>query len=308
MKSSRHRIYAVTLNWNSYDNVAQCIQNLKTSDQKIEKIVIVDNGSDDGSCKKLASEYKRDDHVRLIENSRNEGFGNAVNKGMELAISEGATHVFLLNNDAIIDKSCLTVLLTSMDGHENVGAASPTVFYKEEPKRIWHGAGYFNYVRANIVVPEKNKMITEPLGQPREVTFLSGCALLLRARMLANIGLFDRDYFFYGEDVEFSLRAIRKGYNLLYVPRAFAWHQIGNIATSRSSPYVLYHRARSSTIFIRKSFPWPYVAYAVFLHVFVYTPYRLWQCRQSARPLNSFRGWIRGSIHGLIFPSRNWVG
>jgi GT2 family glycosyltransferase len=308
MDTEKNKIFAVTLNWNSYGDVVQCVENLKANEQKIDRVIIVDNGSTDGSGKRLVQEYSDDKIVGIVENATNEGFAGAVNKGMRIAIAEGATHVFLLNNDAVIDKRCLTLLLAALDGDKKAGAVGPTVFYKAQPKRIWYGAGYFSYLRANVVVPGKNTVISDVPGPAREVTFVSGCALLLKTSMLNDIGLFDTDFFFYGEDVEFSLRAVRRGYKLLYEPSAHAWHQIDDIATSRSSPYVMYHRARSSVKFLLKSFAWPYAVYAILLHFFLYTPFRLWQSRHNQRPMHSFKGWVRGTIHGLFYPSRNWIG
>ena len=308
MKPDRISVFAITLNWNSYDSVVQCVGSLKKSAFPVRGIIIVDNGSKDGSGEQLSRKYKRDRSVVVVRNDSNEGFSRAVNKGMDLAIRDNATHIFLLNNDAIVDAKCLGFLIHTMRSDTVVGASSPTVFYQRYPTRIWHGSGYFSYVRANVVVPNKDKILTGKPGEPMDVTFLSGCVLLLKTAMLKDIGLLDEDFFFYGEDVEFSLRAIRKGYKLLYVPRAFAWHEIDDISTSRSSPYVMYHRARSSTILFRKSFPRIYAIYAAMLHLFVYTPYRIWQCRNAQKPYESFSAWIRGTIDGLLFRSRNWVG
>jgi len=308
MESGKHRIFAVTLNWNSFGVVCECIQSLQRSEQTVEKIVVVDNASADGSGKRLAQEYANDHRIAVVRNNSNEGFARAVNRGIALAMSEGATHVFLLNNDAEIDKNCLTELIKGLSTDINAGAASPTVFYKNRPTLIWQAAGYFRYLRANVVVPEKNRKLEGARGGPREVTFLSGCALLMTEKMVTDIGLFDTDFFFYGEDVEFSLRAIRKGYKLLYVPSASAWHQIDDVESSRSSPYVMYHRARSAVLLYRKCFKWLFSCYAILIHLVLYTPYRLWQCRLSEGPFRSFGGWIRGTIDALFSPPRNWVG
>lgn len=308
MNNQSLRIYAITLNWNSYKDVCICVENLKESELAFEKIIIIDNASIDGSYQKLVEHYKLDKQVNVIHNKVNEGFARAVNIGIKLALSEKATHVFLVNNDAIVDAKCLDFLLENLQKNSEAVAAAPTVFYHKQTNRIWHGAGYFNYLRTNVVVPQKDQIFDKVNTQVQEATFLSGCALLIKNEMLEVTGLFDQDYFFYGEDVDFSLRVINHGYKLLYVPYAFAWHKIDNITKSRSSAYVMYHRARSSMIFFRKNFSYLYFLYAVVLHLLLYTPFRLWQSILSQTPLKSFYGWIRGTRHGLFIPSRNWVG
>jgi GT2 family glycosyltransferase len=308
MNNRSLKIYAITLNWNSYKDVCECIENLKKSELTLEKIIIIDNASIDGSSQQLMERYKQDKQVNVIHNEVNEGFACAVNIGIKLALSEKATHVFLINNDAIVDTKCLGFLLENLQANSEAGAAAPTVFYHEQTNKIWHGAGYFNYLKTNVVVPQKDRIFDKVNTQVQEVTFLSGCALLIRNEILEVTGLFDPDFFFYGEDVDFSLRVIRQGYKLLYVPNAFAWHKIDNITKSRSSAYVMYHRARSSMIFFRKNFSWLYLLYAVVLHLILYTPFRLWQSILSQTPLKSFCGWIKGTVDGLFIPSRNWVG
>lgn len=300
--------YAITLNWNSCDNVIECVASLKSSDFPVERIVIVDNGSADKSGERLRARYEEDKQVHVISNKVNEGFAGAVNIGMRYALSKNATHIFLINNDAVVDAKCLDLLGETLRTHPGAGAAAPTVFYKSDSNRVWFNAGYFSYFRANIVAPEQNRLYQEIDHAVREVEFLSGCALLLTAEMLQIIGMFDTDYFFYGEDVDFSLRAIRRGYKLFYVPEAKVWHRIDHMAMSRSSAYVLYHRARSLLILFRKQFSPPYLLYAVALHILLYTPYRFLQSIRGQTPLKSFAGWIRGTMDGLFHPSRNWVG
>jgi len=294
-------LYAIVLNYNNYTDTHQCIESLLRSLYPIRKIILVDNGSRDGSIEQLQTTYSQNDKVHIITNKGNIGFAGGVNVGIQYALDFGADLIFLFNNDAVINQSCIEKLCSVMKEADHVGIAGPRVFYYKYPERIWQGGGYFNHVKSGIVNPEKNKLEIDCFEKPREVTFLTGCAMLITRQVFENIGLFDEDFFFYGEDVDFCLRARRAGFKLIYVPEAKAWHKIENIASDRTSPFVMYHLARSHLLMIRKNFDILYYLYGVIIHLLLHTPYRMWQIIQGSRSWEAVLAWLKGTWDGLAW-------
>jgi GT2 family glycosyltransferase len=102
------------------------------------------------------------------------------------------------------------------------------------------------------------------------------------------------------EDIDFSLRAIQKGFEPLYLPTAEASHKIGDIMNNRTNSFVMYHRGRSRTIFLRKQLSGIYSVYAIIITVLIYTPYRLFQVAHGSREVAAMIAWIRGVKDGLL--------
>ena len=100
--------------------------------------------------------------------------------------------------------------------------------------------------------------------------------------------------------MDFCLRARRAGFRLIYAPAARAWHKIGNVARDRSSPFVLYHRARGQLLCIRRNFPRWYFAYALLVHLFAFTPFRAVQVLRGSRSGTAFLSWCRGTWAGMF--------
>jgi GT2 family glycosyltransferase len=295
-------IYAIVVNWNNYSDTQECLESIRRSSHPIAQIVLVDNASSDGLIEQLQGDYAEDAMVHIIQNKANYGFARGVNVGIRYALARGAGFVFLLNNDAVIDRRCIQVLVSSLETNVTAGIAGPRVFYHAEPDRIWHGSGYFSLIKTGVVNPEKNRLQTSLAGRIQEIqkaSFLTGCAMLIKSQVFEKVGLFDEDFFFYDEDVDFCLRITRAGFELLYVPQAKSWHKIRSVAKDRTSPFVMYHLARSHLLVLRKNFSKAYFAYGLFVHLLLYTPYRMLQIVQGSRSLSAAKAWIKGTWDGI---------
>jgi len=298
MGSRLTKVHAVMLNWNSYDLTAPCIASLKQSRVPLARIVVVDNGSHDGSIDRLQAEFN-DPQVLFIRNEKNEGFSGGMNIGIQWALENGADMVFSINNDTEVDPECLGFLMRALEENIRCGVAGPTIYYHSQPRKIWQAGGSFARLRAGITVPLKGKTAADVPDQIVEVSFLTGCAILLRSSLLRNVGLLDTDYFFYGEDLDFDLRVTEAGSTLLYVPQASVWHKIEEVAKDRTSPYVLYHLGRSTALLYRKRFSPPYRWFAYGLQLGLYTPFRAWQIAQGGAGMGSLHAWVAGLLDGM---------
>lgn len=291
-------VYAVMLNWNSYDFTAPCIASLKRSAYPFARIVVVDNGSKDGSIERLEAEFN-DPQMLFIRNAKNEGFSGGMNIGFQAALENGAEMVFSINNDTEVDPQCLGLLVRALEENPRSGVAGPTIYYHARPDLIWQAGGDFVPMRVGISVPLKGKTARDIPAEPRDVTFLTGCAILIRASLLRTVGMLDTEYFFYGEDLDYDLRVMHGGQTLTYVPRASMWHKIDEVAKDRTSPYVLYHLARSTALLYHKRFGPPYRWYAYGIQLALYTPFRAWQILKGGAGMASLTAWVRGLLDGM---------
>lgn len=292
-------IFAIILNWNNYTDTRKCIESLQKSDYPLARIVVIDNGSHDNSVERLMNDYSQDANIHIICNERNYGFARGVNVGIRYALKHAAEFVLLVNDDAIVDRTCVKQLMVIMETKNNIGIVGPRVLQHTNTSKIC-GYGY-NYSRfkTGFTCPEHNKLVKDCPQHAREVAALAGCIMLVRKNVFEEIGFFDEQYFFYDEDVDFCLRAFRSGFKLLYVPSAKAWHKIESVPQDRTSPFVLYHRARSRIIFLGKNCSWLHLQWGLFLHLTLYTPVRCLQVFRGSKSWKSIWAWFRGSLAGI---------
>ncbi len=295
-------LYAIILNWNNYRDTRESIRSLLASSLIPDGIIVIDNDSRDGSGDMLQSDFKKIPIIRIIKNRRNIGFAAGVNVGIRLALKEKADLIFLLNNDAVVEGDCLIGLKNEMLEEARTGIAGPRIFYSHDPERIWHGGGRFNHLLSGVVIKEKNKKEGWHGSEIGDVSFLTACAMMIHKSVFEAIGLFDDNYFFYAEDLDFCIRARRAGFKLKYASLAKTWHKIGPINQQRVSPFVFFQIARSRMIFLRKNFKAPYLIYGYLIHFFLYTPFRIYQVLSGHGSWQAIFSWFYGTEKGMIAP------
>lgn len=293
-------IFAVMLNWNEFHHTVPCIDSLKKSGMPIYKILVLDQASEDGSGEKLLRLYKDDSQVQIILNDKNYGFSGGMNIGIQNALDQDAEYVFILNNDTIVDEDCLLHLYNVIVGDTSVAVAGPAIMYHSNPEKLWQAGGYFSKLKMGVSVPDKGKNYSEINQNTCEVSFLTGCALLVPRKTFQIVGFFDSSLFFYGDDVDYGLRIKKSGLKMLFVPTAKVWHKIDDITVDRTTPYVLYHLARSTVIALRKNFSGIEKFYGIFLQFTLYTSFRIWQTIKGRKGLNSITSWMRGLFDGIL--------
>ncbi len=282
----------------NFNTLSHALISLKKSSIRLSKIFVFDQASEDGSGKKLQEMYGNDSQVEVVINGKNYGFAVGINIGVQKALDTGADYVFLLNNDTIVDEYCINHLYDVLKSESKAAVAGPAILYYSNPEKLWQAGGYFSKIKMGVKVPDKGKLLSEINHRINSVEFLTGCALLIPRSTFQTIGLFDPSLFFYGDDVDYGLRVKEAGLNMYFVPEAKVWHKIEDITIDRTTPYVLYHLARSTIIILRKRFFGLEKFYGIFLQFTIYTAFRIWQTIKGRRSWNSVWSWLKGLIDG----------
>lgn len=293
-------LYAIIISYNKIEPVVKAINSVFDSYNRA-KIILIDNSEEPYILQELKERLKNFSNIIFVKNKTNVGFSKAVNQGIKIALDNGADYILLLNDDAYLDDYCIEHLIKALETDEKSMLAGPTIFYHNAKNKIWHTGGYFNKFLGSIWIPYKNKDVdidTFKTFSIKEVDFLTGCVLMIKKEAIEKVGFFDEDLFFYGEDLDYSLQVKKKGFKLLWVPYAFAWHDI-DIEKGRTSPFVMYNLARSNIILRRKNFDEMYFYYYLVLHFLLYTPYRLYQIWKGSRNFKSLIAWLKGTWDGL---------
>jgi GT2 family glycosyltransferase len=246
----------VVPNWNGRDSLGACLDSLLKQSERLE-IIVVDNGSSDGSVEFIKENYPR---VILIQHVKNLGFTGGVNAGIKKAMELGTQYVALLNNDATTDRHWLKNLVAFLDEHHKAGIATSKICDAEKTHLDSTGDIYTTW---GLPYPRgRGEVFTEKYDKDIWVLGASGGASLYRIKMLEDIGLFDEDFFAYYEDVDLSFRAQLAGWKVGYAPAALAYHEIG-ATSSKMKGFTTYQTMKNLPMVLWKNVPFELLPVAV---------------------------------------------
>ena len=212
----------VVPNLNGKESIEACVDSLLQQKARID-IVVVDNGSTDGSTDFLNKKYGS--KIVLLQQTKNLGFAGGVNVGINYAIKKGYRFVALFNNDAVADSNWTYELLKNLELDSGAGIATGKIISSKDGTIDSTGDMYTTW---GLPYPRgRGESSVDHYDKVEYVFAASGGASLYRVQMLQSIGLFDEDFFAYYEDVDLSFRAQLAGWKIIYVPSAIVHHQIG---------------------------------------------------------------------------------
>lgn len=246
----------VVLNWNGKPYLERCLSAALAQSYPDFEVILVDNGSTDGSVEYASAAFPE---VQIIHNQENLGFAAGNNVGIKASRGK---FIATLNNDTEVDPLWLEELVAAMGSSPRVGMCASKMLLYHQP-HIIDSAGIDINAAAIAWDREGGKLDREEEFRPVEVFGACAGAALYHREMLDEIGLFDEDYFIYLEDVDLAWRAQLRGWRCLYVPTAEVKH-IHSATMVEGSPVKNYLLGRNRIWTIIKNYPLP--------HLFAYLP------------------------------------
>lgn len=283
-------IAVVIPNWNGADHLADCLDSLLAQTVPV-RIIVVDNGSVDGSLKLLEG-YE---NIEVILHDTNKGFAGGVNAGFRRALEDDLQYVATLNNDAVADKDWLKELVTNLDNNPRVGIATAKIL-TSNGKRLDSTGDYLTVW--GLPYPRgRHESDVDAYDGQTDVFAASGGASLYRVKTLREVGLFDEDFFAYYEDVDLSFRTQLAGWKVRFVPTAIVHHKIG--ATSgKLKGFTVYQTMKNQPLLLYKNLPGKYWWKVGWRFTLAHTLFFL-------RAVGRGRGWsaLKGDLKGtyLVF-------
>lgn len=268
------RSLTVICNFNGKDLLAKCLDSLKPELGDTDDVLVVENGSSDGSVEFIKKEFS---WVKLLELPKNLGFTGGNNAA--LRYKDKYEYFVLLNNDIEVEPGFLDALLEPLEiplnpplakggrsaspslGNEGLGEISPdipigitnAVILTADGKSVDHAGGrWLSFLSATNIGEYRG---ADPSSLPKEIfdtTYASGAALVIRTKLLTD-GLFP-DFFAYYEDVDLSWRVQRAGYRIVVTPRSRVRH-LGSATSGKNRPLFEYYAARNRIWLFRRNLP-----------------------------------------------------
>ncbi|MFM1962343.1 MAG: hypothetical protein RLZZ172_1188 [Bacteroidota bacterium] len=291
------KLAIIIINWNSLELTSETLQALQHCSFRDFDVILVDNGSSDGSGEILRQRFQETIHLASPVNI---GFTGGNNLGMQYALDKGYPYIMLLNNDVDVNTDFLEPLISRMDADPQIGAIQPLIMFHHNRELVWNAGGkYMNWIGVSktLTIPPESTSF-------RQTDWITGCAFMIKAEVLREVGLLEEKYFIYHEDVDLSLRIRTAGYSLYIEPDSVIYHIAGMSQKTKTkgkegfvSPKVHYLNARNRIWTIRKytkPFEWPTVFIYQFLYMLTVSLYFILRGRHE-----KMKSWWLGIRHGL---------
>jgi len=242
----------VVVNWNGLADTKRCIESIKKVNYPNKELIIVDNGSTDGS-----KDYFRTlKDIRLVDLPTNTGFTGGHIAGREVAKGE---YLAIINSDLLVDPNWANVCLETLKRHPDAALVGGKAFKWNDDNPAYNSGNEFYSFQE--VDPDTAQTRTFLVGDEEcSVDGISGAALLFRQSCLRSVGYLDDTFFLYYEETDLIARLMRAGFRAYYNPNAHTWHRVGGSsgAEAESETY-LYHMHRNRYIKKKKNFDEPYL-------------------------------------------------
>ncbi len=247
------KVSVVTPNYNGKRFLKNYFDSLNKNCEFIGEVIIIDNGSEDGSLD-FIKDYQKNLNfkIKLIENNENLGFAEAVNQGIK---NSSYDYIFSLNNDTEIEENAIEELLKLIDLDENIFSVSSKMIQADNPSLIDDAGDEYT-----LLAYTKKRGDNKPVSEFEDVCeIFSSCAgaALYRKAILDEIGYFDKNFFAYMEDVDLSYRAKINGYKNYYCPTAIVYHKGSGTTGSKYNEFKIKIAARNNIWVIYKNMPTP---------------------------------------------------
>jgi GT2 family glycosyltransferase len=245
--------------------------------------------------------------LTIVRSKRNYGFSGGMNLGIYHASRVHPQYYWLLNNDTLVEPKSLDLLVKSAAMDPSIGLISPVITYHSKPHIVWYGGGSIDYIRLWPIHWHLNQPIP-PVTGVQYVTFVTGCAPLIRSDCIREIGLLDDSLFFRHEDVEYSIRAYRRGWRLAVSYDARVSHKLGRSIGRSENPVIWYYDNRNRLYLALRIIGFP--KNLPFLTFFTLTRLgNILRCLLSGRATHlrgAFLG-VRDALRGSMGPAPNIV-
>jgi len=239
-------VYIIILNWNGFKDTIECVESCLKLVYPSYEIVVVDNGSDDGSETIIREHFPG---LKFIQTGANLGYAGGNNAGIRYAIKEGADYIWLLNNDTTVDPKALSELVNIAEMDPVIGITGSKILSYSQPSVLLFAGGLLDLSLGTANHIGEGRMDIGQFDTSLETGYITGCSLLVKRSVINDIGLMNENYFLYYEETEWCIKAKEKAYTLIYVPKSIVLHK-ESVSTQKRKGSMTYYLTRNQLYFI----------------------------------------------------------
>lgn len=218
MENNLPLVSIIIINWNGGKVLEDCLNYLSKIKYPNTELIIVDNGSTDGSLN-----FLKNQSIKLIKNHKNLGFAPANNQALKFCHGK---YILLLNNDTKVHPIFLNLLVSKMESDPKIGVIQPKIFLMDKPGYLDNAGSFFTRIGFLEHWGFGRKDGSE-FNVETEIFSAKGACMLIRKEVVNKVGLFDEDFFSYFEESDFCWRVWLAGWRIIYFPKTFIYHKLG---------------------------------------------------------------------------------
>ncbi len=216
-------VQIIILNWNGYELTRDCLRSLAAIKRSDVGILVVDNGSTDGSVERLQVEFPAVEYLSLPENI---GFAKGNNRGFESLQDDPPDFVIFLNNDTLVEPDFIDPLIQPLRYDELIGQTVPLIMYADQRDMIWYAGGLINFWSGFTYHRHIRKPLSSVHLTSGATDYATGCCFAMRNTDFDRLGGFDEAFAMYSEDADLSLRLRAGGKKVWLVPNVKIYHKV----------------------------------------------------------------------------------
>jgi len=243
------RVCIVVLSWNRREDTLECLRSLAQITDPEPILILVDNGSSDGTSEAVKEEFPG---IDLLETGENLGYAGGNNVGIRRALELGADYVLILNNDTIVAPGFMREMLAVASRSERIGFVSPKIYFQDSPDLLWFAGARFHTWCGYGRMTGYRERDRGQYDQIREIDRPCGCVMLVSRRLCDEAGLLDPSLFLYADEIEWMLRAKKKGFKAFFAPKAIVWHKVSASVGKEGHPDAFYYGVRNTLYALNK--------------------------------------------------------
>ena len=239
------KVGVITINFDQIDYTLDCIESILKSDYYNYEILLVDNGSNTENFKSLTDRLPEDNKINILKLQTNIGYTGGINHALKQANELDCDYFLIMNNDTLIDQNAIKELVITSEKYNGKAIVSGKTYNYNKKKSLQYIGQKHNPKDILNQLPYVKNRDEEDLGQydsEMEMGMLDDIFWIFSAQIYQNVGQYSDYFFLYGEQNDFALRALKKGFKLIYTHKAKIWHK-GSITSSNGdskSPKIYY--------------------------------------------------------------------
>ena len=210
------------LNWNGKKIILDCLHSLDKVTYSNVNIVLIDNGSTDGSVNLIKKEFP---NIEIIQLKENLGYAGGNNYGFKNVKIQSEYSIFI-NNDTLVSTNFINPLIEPLKNDTSIIQTAPKIFYADDPNLLWFAGGYINLFFGWIRHRGIRKIDKGQYNNRTLIDYATGCCICMRTKDFKLFKMFDESFSMYGEDVDLSIRVRKAGGKIMYIPESNIWHKV----------------------------------------------------------------------------------
>jgi GT2 family glycosyltransferase len=249
MSKNAPLIHVIVLNWNGREDTLECLKSLEGLDHPRFCVVVVDNGSVDGSVAAIREKYP---DVAVLETGANLGYAGGNNVGIQWSLSHGADFILLLNNDTVVAPNLLSALSRAAELLPEGSIIGAAISFFDRPDVLWFGGASWSTEKLGFRTTCRGRALSDLPEEPFESDYITGCALFAPVSTFKATGLLDDNFFLTYEETDWCYRARTIGFRCFVTREARLWHKVSASFGGAGSPLVRYFMVRNRLLWGRR--------------------------------------------------------